>query len=75
MRKIICLIVFFLIITLSGCSNYSSDNSNTSDCNIKGNISYKTGEKIYHVQGQQFYEATEIDKSADERWFCSEQKA
>lgn len=45
------------------------------NCNIKGNISYRTGEKIYHVPGQQYYNSTEIDASAGERWFCSEAEA
>ncbi len=45
------------------------------NCNIKGNISYRTGEKIYHVPGQQYYNSTEIDTSAGERWFCSEAEA
>lgn len=45
------------------------------NCNIKGNISYRTGEKIYHVPGQQYYNNTEIDTSAGERWFCSEAEA
>ena len=29
-------------------------------CNIKGNISYTTGEKIYHVPGQEDYNSTII---------------
>lgn len=41
-------------------------------CNIKGNISYKTGEKIYHVPGGQFYSRTKINPSKGEKWFCSE---
>lgn len=45
------------------------------NCNIKGNISFRTGEKIYHVPGQQYYNSTEIDTSAGERWFCSEAEA
>lgn len=47
----------------------------SSNCNIKGNISTKTGEKIYHVPGQQFYNKTKIDTSKGERWFCSEAEA
>ena len=45
------------------------------ECNIKGNISQRTSERIYHVPGGQFYEATVIDPSNGERWFCSEQEA
>jgi hypothetical protein len=44
-------------------------------CNIKGNISQTTGEHIYHVPGQRYYDATVIDPAAGERWFCSEQEA
>ncbi|MBR3595094.1 hypothetical protein IKL45_02565 [Candidatus Saccharibacteria bacterium] len=44
-------------------------------CNIKGNISYRTGEKIYHVPGQRYYDSTKINTSAGERWFCSEAEA
>lgn len=44
-------------------------------CTIKGNISYKTGEKIYHVPGGNFYTRTKINLSKGERWFCSEEEA
>lgn len=46
-----------------------------SNCLIKGNISQYTGEKIYHVPGQKYYDNTWIDESAGERWFCSEAEA
>lgn len=47
-----------------------------SDClYIKGNISFDTGEKIYHLPGQEFYASTTIDTSAGERWFCTEAEA
>ena len=42
---------------------------------IKGNISRSSGEKIYHVPGQQYYDQTVIDESEGERWFCTEQEA
>ncbi len=44
-------------------------------CNIKGNVSYSTGEKIYHVPGDPDYNATTINTSYGERWFCSEAEA
>ena len=44
-------------------------------CSIKGNISLRTGERIYHLPGQQHYEKTEIDPAAGERWFCTEEEA
>ncbi|WP_165814819.1 thermonuclease family protein [Labrenzia sp. 011] len=47
----------------------------SSDCNIKGNISFSTGERIYHLPGQEFYSKTRIDTGNGERWFCSEAEA
>ncbi|NKK73264.1 hypothetical protein GFM13_23435 [Rhizobium leguminosarum bv. viciae] len=44
-------------------------------CNIKGNVSINTGERIYHVPGQKFYAETEISPRYGERWFCSESDA
>ncbi len=42
---------------------------------IKGNISYTTGEKIYHVPGDKYYTRTHIDESEGERWFVTERQA
>jgi micrococcal nuclease len=50
------------------------DYSGTQQPAIKGNIS-SSGEKIYHVPGQQFYDQTQIDEASGERWFCTEQEA
>ncbi len=44
-------------------------------CNIKGNISINTGERIFHVPGQKYYSRTKISPRYGERWFCSEQEA
>jgi len=44
-------------------------------CNIKGNISINSRAKIYHVPGQEYYEATKISPQYGERWFCSEAEA
>lgn len=44
-------------------------------CSVKGNISTYTGERIYHVPGQQYYNATRVDLLKGERWFCSEKAA
>jgi hypothetical protein len=44
-------------------------------CTIKGNISYKNDEKIYHVEGCQSYSRTVIDESKGEKWFCTEAEA
>jgi len=44
-------------------------------CAIKGNISSSSGEKIYHVPGQRYYEQTKIEPDKGERWFCTEEEA
>lgn len=43
-------------------------------CLIKGNIS-RSGERIYHVPGGQYYSRTRINTSKGERWFCTEGEA
>ena len=45
------------------------------NCLIKGNISYKSGDKIYHIPGWKDYKATKINTSYGERWFCTEWEA
>lgn len=47
----------------------------SANCDIKGNISQDTGERIYHVPGQRYYERTVISPRYGERWFCSEADA
>ncbi|HZF30055.1 MAG TPA: thermonuclease family protein, partial [Gammaproteobacteria bacterium] len=42
---------------------------------IKGNISFNSGDRIYHVPGSRDYDATIIDESKGERWFCTEDEA
>jgi hypothetical protein len=44
-------------------------------CTIRGNVSATTGERIYHVPGQRFYDATSVKPGRGERWFCSEEEA
>ena len=44
-------------------------------CDIKGNISYNTGRRLYHLPGDPGYAATRIDTGRGERWFCSEREA
>jgi hypothetical protein len=51
-----------------------SANVPRSQCDIKGNLS-TTGERIYHMPGQRYYDATRISPSRGERWFCSEADA
>jgi len=45
------------------------------DPQIKGNISFTTGEKIYHMPGDPQYERTDIMESEGEQMFCTEQEA
>lgn len=52
----------------------SSSPEVSSSCSIKGNIN-RDGERIYHVPGSRSYEATRIDSSRGERWFCSPTEA
>ncbi|GAA2817142.1 hypothetical protein [Aminobacter aminovorans] len=45
------------------------------NCDIKGNVSIDTGERIFHVPGQEYYDETIIRPEFGERWFCSESEA
>jgi hypothetical protein len=44
-------------------------------CAIKGNISWRTGERIYHLPGQRYYGVTVISPQKGEAWFCTEAEA
>ena len=44
------------------------------DCPIKGNINRK-GERIYHLQNQQFYARIKMDMGGGKRWFCTPEEA
>jgi micrococcal nuclease len=61
--------------TPSAAAGGGCEYSGTSDPVIKGNISQSTGERIYHVPGGEFYDATVIDEPSGERWFCTEAAA
>ena len=41
-------------------------------CRIKGNISVDTGERIYHMPGQEYYDETIVRPERGERYFCSQ---
>lgn len=56
----------------------STPTVSAASCNdpvIKGNISYTTGEKIYHAPGDTSYNKTVIDTSAGEKMFCTPEEA
>lgn len=55
--------------------SYSPSEINENICNIKWNISFNGWEKIYHLPWCPDYDATKINISYWERWFCSEEEA
>jgi hypothetical protein len=59
------------------CSNrlFAQNISPKPDCNIKGNISWNNGMKLYHLPGMKDYKITKIDSSKGEQWFCTESEA
>ncbi len=54
---------------------FSYSNIKSTSCIIKGNISYKTKQKIYHTPNCPYYNKTKINTLKGERWFCSEGEA
>jgi len=60
----------------TGCGDdFAASQTSPDECMIKGNISFSTSEKIYHMPGQEYYDKTVIDESKGERWFCAEEEA
>jgi len=53
----------------------AADIGYTCDRCIKGNVSYKSGERIYHLPGCPYYDTTVINPKYGERWFSSEAEA
>lgn len=53
----------------------SNSESQANTCDIKGNVSFSSGEKIYHLPGCEYYNDTFINELKGEKWFCSEQEA
>lgn len=58
----------------AACTGPAATPGTSEGCDIKGNIS-ASGDRVFHVPGQQDYAATVIDESRGEQWFCSEQEA
>lgn len=83
MKRLIAIVVVLTVLAfsadrflpLSAWGNTHSEKQQSEDCRIKGNISYQTGERIYHVPGGRWYTRTKINESKGERWFCSEEEA
>lgn len=67
MRPLIVIVLFALF--------FMSSTFASSSCTIKGNISFNTQEKIYHLPWCDSYNSTKIDTSYGEKWFCTEQEA
>ncbi|MDJ0639779.1 MAG: thermonuclease family protein [Paracoccaceae bacterium] len=44
-------------------------------CPIKGNISFNSGDRIYHMPWSPWYSRTYINTAKGERWFCDEAEA
>ena len=60
----------------TGCGDdFAASQTSPDECMIKGNISFSTSEKIYHMPGQEYYDKTVIDEARGERWFCTEEEA
>ncbi len=56
----------------------SPNDGTASSCHgtgIKGNISRDSGDRIFHTPGSRDYARTNIDESAGERWFCTQDEA
>ena len=48
--------------------------SRENECSVKGNVS-TSGEKIYHIRGQKYYNNVIINESKGEQIFCTEGEA
>lgn len=64
-----------LTVTDTGCPGGCTSYPDWCAPPIKGNVSYNSGEKIYHVPGQENYDDTVINPTYGERWFCTEAEA
>ncbi len=67
---------FYIAIIVGGLASYAGTEvlststpfaAFSSACNIKGNISLNTGERIYHIPGQEYYDETRISWRDGER--------
>ncbi|TCU15781.1 hypothetical protein [Rhizobium sullae] len=74
-RKGISRIASIAFITAFALFNISHNVPLIHGCDIKGNISHNTGQRIYHLPGQEYYDETRINYFDGERWFCSEEAA
>jgi hypothetical protein len=77
MSKFSLLVVLSSLASFLGAGGYTLFPRQLYDpaCDIKGNISINSRERIFHVRGQEYYDATIIRPEYGERWFCSEAEA
>lgn len=59
----------------TSCLSPSGKKQNTCNAYVKGNVSFNTGAKIYHIPGCENYYDVKINSAYGERYFCSEQAA
>lgn len=74
LSALVCLALFMPSTALAAKKASSSAKGTTKTCSIKGNIA-SDKEKIYHLSGCASYNATIVDTSKGERWFCTEKEA
>ena len=74
LRRHVTKIGMALAIAVIGVGAQLNSDHRLSGCGIKGNVS-SSGERIYHMPSQEYYDATEISSSKGEKWFCSEAEA
>ena len=73
----LCLLVMLVAMAVpfaQAADSQAKGTATANHCAIKGNIN-ASGEHIYHMPGQAYYDRTEITPSKGERWFCSEAEA
>jgi hypothetical protein len=73
MRTVVRTSIVALALAVTCCASACAQEQRAG-CVIKGNIS-SSGERIYHVPGQRYYDKTLINALQGERWFCTEQEA
>ena len=60
----------------SGVLGSVAQDTSSGNCNIKGNVSTRNGnKKIYHCPNWRDYDKTQINYDEGDQWFCSEEEA
>jgi hypothetical protein len=74
-RLLFCIVILSFLVGCTGTGCPKGCTYHKDRCDIKGNISVDTQEKIYHVPSGAFYNSTVINTDYGERWFCTEAEA